>query len=190
MEGVSIYLDDLVISGATKEKCLENLAKVLDRLETANLRLKKKKCSFLKRSIQFLGHTISDKGLQPTGEKVQAMLSPHNITVLRSFFGMINYYGNFLPNLSTRLVPLYNLLRKQIQWEWGKEQENAFQEAKKALQTDSLLVHYDETKPLILACDASQYGLGAVLSHIMEDGTERPIAYVSRTLSPAEKKYS
>ena len=88
LEGVSIYLDDLLISGATKEKCLENLAKVLDRLETANLRLKKKKCSFLKRSIQFLGHTISDKGLQPTGEKVQAirnMPNPQNITELSRF---------------------------------------------------------------------------------------------------------
>ena len=100
------------------------------------------------------------------------MPNPQNITELRSFWGMINYYRKFLPNLSTRLAPLYNLLCKQVQWEWGKEQENAFQEAKKALQTDSLLVYYDETKPLILACDASPYGLGAVLSHIMEDGTE------------------
>ena len=73
---------------------------------------------------------------------------------------------------------------------WGQEQEEVFSAAKEALQDDSLLVHYDESKPLILACDASQYGLGAVLSHTMEDGTERQVAYASRTLTAAEKRYS
>ena len=69
----------------------------------------------------------------------------------------------------------------------GKEQQKAFEAAKSALQADSLLVHYDESKALVLACDASQYGLGAVLSHVMEDGQERPVAYASRTLTPAER---
>ena len=89
-----------------------------------------------------------------------------------------------------KLAPLYWLLQKDTKWTWGKEQQKAFEVAKSALQAYSLLVHYDESKALILACDASQYGLGAVLSHIMEDGQERPVAYTSRTLTPAERNYS
>lgn len=104
--------------------------------------------------------------------------------------GIVIYYGKFLPNLSTQLAPLHTLLQKKSQWCWGSAQERAFQAAKDALQSDALLVHYDHTKPLVLACDASPYGLGAVLAHIMDDGTERPVAYASRTLSPAEKNYS
>ena len=73
---------------------------------------------------------------------------------------------------------------------WTHVENEAFEATKEALQTDSLLVHYDSSKPLLLACDASQYGLGAVLSHICENGEERPIAFVSRTLTPAEKNYS
>ena len=79
---------------------------------------------------------------------------------------------------------------KNKKWFWGAEQDRAFQKAKEALQSNTLLVHFDPSKPIILACDASQYGIGAVLSHVMEDGAERPIAYTSRTLNPAEKRYS
>ena len=89
-----------------------------------------------------------------------------------------------------KLAPLYQLLQKDTKWTWGRKQNEAFKAAKSALQDDSLLVHYDESKPLVLACDASQYGLGAVLSHVIEDGKERPVAYASQTLTPAEKNYS
>ncbi len=109
---------------------------------------------------------------------------------MRAFLGIINYYGKFLPNLSSQLAPLHELLQKNTTWKWNKAQESAFQSAKNALQADSLLVHFDSSKPLILACDASSYGLGAVLSHVMSDGSEKPIAYASRTLSAAEKNYS
>ena len=163
---------------------------VLDKLQSAGLRLNRDKCSFLQSSLEYLGHVI---GLNPTQEKVQAIRDaprPMNLTALRSFLGLLNYYGKFLPNLSVKLAPLYNLLNKNQKWYWGAEQEQAFQVAKDALQTNALLVHYDTTKPLILACDASQYGIGAVLSHSMDDQQERPIAYVSRTLSAAEKHYS
>ena len=105
-------------------------------------------------------------------------------------FGIINYYNRFLPNLSTILAPLYRLLQKDVKWMWGQEQGEAFSAAKQVLLDDSLLVHYNVSKPLILACDVSQYGLGAVLSHTMDDGTERPVAYASRTLTAAEKRYS
>ena len=112
------------------------------------------------------------------------------MTELCSFLGMLTYYSKFLPNLSAQLYPLYTLLGNNVAWFWDVPQEEAFVQAKEALQSDSLLVHFDPNKPLVLACDASQYGIGAVLSHAMEDGSERPIAYTSRTLNPAEKRYS
>ena len=99
-------------------------------------------------------------------------------------------HGKFLPNLSTKLRPLYQLLKRGTRWHWDKSRAEAFEAAKNALQDDTLLVHYDSNRQLVLACDASPYGLGAVLSHIMDDGQERPIAYASRTLTAAEKNYS
>ena len=82
------------------------------------------------------------------------------------------------------------LLGKTVRWTWGSKQEQAFEKARNALQRDSLLIHFDPAKPLLLACDASPYGLGAVLYHIVSEGVERPVAYVLRTLTAAEKKYS
>ena len=95
---------------------------------------------------------------------------------LRSFLGIINYYSQFLPNLAAQLTPLYDLLHKQSRWSWTTKQDTAFEIAKNALQKHSLLVHYDDSKPLVLTCDA---GIGAILSHTMEDGTDRPVAYAS-----------
>ena len=170
--------------------CLDH---VLDILEKAGLRLNKAKCSFLMTRIEYLGHVIDAEGLHPTNDKIAALKeapTPTNVTELRSFLGIVNYYGKFLPNLATKLTPLYHLLHRKTKWVWTNEQDKAFQLAKKALQTDAVLVHYDSTKPLLLACDASEYGIGAVLSHIFADGQEKPIAYTSRTLSPAERRYS
>ena len=114
---------------------------------------------------------------------------PTNVSQLKSFLGMLNYYGKFLPNLSTHLASLYTLLQKQSPWSWSKPQEEAFKKAKSLLTSSCLLTHYNPAKPLILACDASPYGLGAVLSH-PEGQDELPIAFASRSLAPAEKNYS
>ena len=90
---------------------------------------------------------------------------------------MINDYSSFLPNLSHQSAPLYKLLKRTIYWHWKTKQTDAFQLAKNALQADSLLVHYNPTKQIVVACDASLLRLDAVLFHIMPDGQERPIAY-------------
>ena len=93
-------------------------------------------------------------------------------------------------NLADTLAPLYKLLQKKEKWQWGPAQERAFKEAKAQLTSPCLLAHFDPGEKLILSCDASPYGIGAVLSHQFEDGVEKPIAYASRSLAPAEKKYS
>ena len=190
---VICYIDDILLTGPSTEEHLQTLSRVLRTLEEAGLRLNKFKCEFLQPSIEYLGHIIDEQGIHPTEEKVRAIKeapTPTNVTELRSFLGMLTYYSKFLPNLSAQLSPLYTLLGKNVAWFWDAPQEEAFVQAKEALLSDSLLVHFDPNKPLVLACDASQYGIGAVLSHAMEDGSERPIAYTSRTLNPAEKRYS
>ena len=94
-----------------------------------------------------------------------------------------------IPNLSSILEPLHSLLRKDVVWTWQVEQQQEFDKAKNQLQLSDVLVHYDPEKELVVSCDASPYGVGAVLSHVMEDGSERPVAYASRTLSTAERNY-
>ena len=116
--------------------------------------------------------------------------APQDVTRLKSFLGLLNYYSKFLPNLSYTLAPLYRLLQKNTRWCWESEQRKAFQQAKESLTSDCVLAHFEPAKQLILACDASPYGVGAVLSHRMEDGKDKPIAFSSHFLAPAEKKYS
>ena len=190
---VCAYLDDIIVTGRNEEEHLRNLSAVLSKLQEAGLRLKKSKCYFMAESVEYLGHVIDAKGLHPTEAKVLAVQNapvPQDITQLKSFLGLINYYRKFLPDLSSLLAPLNSLLQKGTKWTWSDSQQTAFDEAKKLLQSSVVLAHYDPSKKLILVCDASPYGIGAVLSQYQDDNTERPVAYASRSLSKAEKNYS
>ena len=102
---------------------------------------------------------------------------------------MINYYSKFMGNLSSILSPFYKLLQKDVPWQWDRDQESAFSAAKRALSSDTLLVHFDPGQKHVLTCDASLDGVGAVLSQIDECG-ERPAAFASRSLNRAERNYS
>ena len=191
--GVVVYIDDILVTGCSDKEHMENLERTLHRLSEAGLRLKKEKCVFLAKSVQYLGYVIDAEGLHPMPEKVKAVQeapNPTNVTELKSYLGLLSYYSKFLPNLSTVLAPLYVLLRDKESWHWGKKEQKSFNESKQLLVSSQVLVHFDPKLEIRLACDASEYGLGAVLSHIMPDGTERPVGFVSRTLSSTEKKYS
>lgn len=109
---------------------------------------------------------------------------------LRAFLGLVNYYGKFIRQLSTLAQPLNKLLGKGVRWVWSEECKRAFQALKAKLASSEVLAHYDPNLPLRLECDASAYGVGAVLSHRFPDGSERPIAYASRTLNSAERNYA
>ena len=191
--GVAVFLDDICVTGTTEEEHLMALEEVLKRLAQAGLRARKKKCAFMAPSIEYLGYRIDARGLHPLPDKVKAVAeapTPRNVTELKSYLGLLSYYGKFLPNLSTHLAPLYHLLGKDVPWTWSTAQKKAFQQSKQLLTSSKLLVHFNPELPITLACDASAYGVGAVLAHKMPDGTEQPIGYASRTLNKAERNYA
>lgn len=190
---VQCYLDDLLITGRDDEEHLANLKLVLGRIQELGLTLNKEKCAFMKDSTEYCGHIITKERLQQSPRKVEAiaqMPQPQNITQLRAFIDMVQYYAKFVPNLSHRLHSLLQLLLKGRTWHWGRHQQECFDSIKEELKKDNVLTHYNQEYELTLACDSSAYGLGAVLSHVMPDGSERPIAYASRTLNNAEKNYA
>ena len=193
LNGVSCYLDDILVTGRDDTEYLTNLQRVFERLQEYGVQLKKSKCSFMSKSVEYLGYKIDAKGLQFTPQKVEAIQQaphPKNVQQLRSFLGLVHYYGKFIPNLATVTEPLNQLLHKDTKWHWSTDCKTAFAQLQTALSSSPILVHYDPNSPLRLACDASAYGVGAVISYIMPDESEKPIAFASRTLTKAEHNYS
>ena len=181
-----------MVSGRNNNEHLSNLTKVFDIIQRSGLRLKLSKCEFMKDEVVYLGNCINKEGISPVPEKVKAIQDapvPRNVSELKSFLGILNYYHRYIPDAPTLLEPLHYLLRKDVKWTWGKKQSESFKNIKDNLCSSKVLIHYDTDKDL-MSCDASPYGLGVVLAHRMDDGTERPIAYASRSLSPAERNYS
>ena len=190
---VCCYLDDILVTGKDDAEHLQVLEEVFCRLEKHGLRLKWEKCSFMKSSVEYLGHRIDATGIHTLPSKLQAIQDapePQNVTQLRSFLGLLNYYGKFIGNLSTLIHPLNELLKMDNPWNWTQECAKAFVDAKEALTSSTVLAHFDPKLPITLAGDASSYGIGAVISHVYPDGSERPIAFASRTLTKSEKNYA
>uniref|UniRef100_K7F1W6 ribonuclease H n=1 Tax=Pelodiscus sinensis TaxID=13735 RepID=K7F1W6_PELSI len=193
LPGVQCYLDNILVTGGNEEDHLKNLEATLQRLEEYGLRVRKDKCAFFQPSVEYLGHIIDATGLHKSPSKVKAIVEappPQNVSQLRSFLGLLNYYGRFISQLATLLKPLHELLGQKKVWKWSDACDVAFNKAKCALLNAEALTHFDPSLPLQLACDASPYGVGAVLSHVMPSGEEKPIAFASRTLSTAETNYA
>ena len=190
--GVGVFLDDVVVSGADIESHNAALRAVLSRLQAAGLRVNREKCRFGLDEVTYLGHKVSERGVETTDEKVRAILKapePGSVSQLRSWLGGINYYGKFLKDLSTILAPLYALLRQNQSWHWGAAERSAFEAGKRLLSNPPVLAHFDPKHEVILSADASPIGIGCVLSVITPAG-ERPVAFYSRTLNETERRYS
>ncbi|XP_060085398.1 uncharacterized protein K02A2.6-like [Ylistrum balloti] len=187
-------LDDMIITGRNDSEHLQNLNTVLERLSKHGLRANLEKCQFFQDKINYCGHEIDEKGLHKSADKVKAVVDaprPENVSQVRSFLGLVNYYHRFIPNLATIIAPLNNLLGNDADgWKWSEQCEEAFTKVKELIVLDEVLCHYDPDLPVRLASDASPYGLGCVLSHVFKNGSERPIAFASRSLSKSERAYS
>lgn len=186
LKGVVIYFDDILVFGETTAEHNENLAKVLNKLEEHGFTISFKKCFFAQDKVNFLGFQVDRAGLHMVSEKVRSITQirkPTNVTELKSFLGIVNYYAKFIRNYSTLASPLFTLLKKDMEYIWSAECDEAFQQIKAALISHNVLTHFNSELPLKVSCDASPTGLGAVLSHIFPNGQERPITFTSRSLT-------
>ena len=126
--------------------------------------LKGGKCAFMQKEVEYLGHRVDAQGPAPI-----------DVTELKAYLGLLNYHNRFLPNLATLLAPLHGLLRQNINLSWQKKEDEAFQKSKTLLNLAHVLIHYSADRELLLSCDMSPYSVGAVLSHRMDDGSEKPL---------------
>lgn len=183
-----IYLDDVVIFSRSLDEHYSKLTEIFQRLRATNLKLNPKKCSFLQKEILYLGHICSSEGVKPDDKLLTAVKdfpAPVNIKQLQSFLGLANYYRKFIKGFSIIASPLHKLLSKNSKFEWNSESKNAFDSLKIALTTPPVLAYPQFDKLFTITCDASLVGLGAVLE---QEG--RVISYASRSLLPAEKRWS
>ncbi len=183
-----IYLDDVVVFSRTLEEHIEHLRLVLETLREQKLYAKLSKCTFAQPEIEYLGHIIGNGMIRADPRKVKVVLDwpqPKDVSALRSFLGLANYFRRFIQGYSSLVSPLNDLLKKGINFEWGEKQQNAFDLVKHALTSAPVLHLVDPSKPYEVITDASINGIGAVL---LQEG--HPVAYLSKKFSPAERNYA
>lgn len=187
-----VYLDDIIIYARDLEEHDRKVRKLFDRLRDAKLTLQPDKVEFLRTEVSFLGHIVSSEGLKPNPDKISAIKdfpTPKNAKNIRQFLGLVGYYRRFIQNFSKKAKPLTDLLQKEKEFSWRPEQEESFSILRDALCHAPILKFPDFDQPFILTTDASDYGIGAVLSQ-EKDGFEHPVAYLSRLLQGAERNYT
>ena len=190
-KGIFVYIDDLIICSDTLEEHKHKFNLVMKRLREANLKLQLEKCEFLKNEVSYLGHVLSEKGLNPDPRKIEAVKlfpEPKNMKNVRQFLGLAGYYRRFIKNFAQIAKPLTRLLQKNVTFEWDDKANEAFEALKDALCNPPVLQFPDLNQPFNITTDASGYAVGGVLSQ-GEIGKDLPIAYTSRVLRGAELTY-
>ena len=186
-----VYIDDILVFGNDFESALHSLELVLDRVAEYGLQLKSTKCNLFRTSVPFLGHIVGRAGLECDPNKLSAVanwIPPSTIKGVRKFLGFTGYYRRFVPDYSTVAQPLVRLLGKDCKFKWTDACQDAFKALRALLIKAPVLAFPKEDLPYIVDTDASDYGIGGVLSQCIE-GTEHVIAYYSKSLNPAQQKY-
>ena len=200
-----MYLDDIIIFSSTFEELIDRLTAVFSRLQEHNLKLQASKCGYMMSQVTYLGHIVSQEGIQTDPEKTSAILDrpvPQNIKDVRSFLGFTGYYRRFIQNFARIARPLNDLLIghgtfkkikgkkrpniKKVSFIWEDAQQKAFDTLKEKFTNPSILAYADYHLPFKLHTDASSTGPGAVL-YQHQDGQDRVVCYASRSLKPSEK---
>lgn len=189
---VLVFIDDVVIHGATWSQYLDTLYKVLRRFEDVGLTLNGGKCVFAACELKVLGHVVSEVGVSPDPEKVAAfvrMPSPSSKSEVRQWVGCAGWYRRFVADFASIVAPLTHLLKETTVFEWTAECETAVVSLRKAMVESVPLMHPAFDEPFILRCDASGVGLGGVLCQRTKEDALRPVAYYSRQFNVHERRY-
>ncbi|XP_055584741.1 uncharacterized protein K02A2.6-like [Uranotaenia lowii] len=189
---VKVFIDDILVFGRSRSEHDSTLKIVFDRLREHGFTINERKCEIRKKGVMFMGHKLSGDGISPSEEKVDAIRrcrNPQSAEELRSFLGLINYLGKFIPNLSTLTAPLRELLHKDTRFKWESKHTDAFEAIKNQIADPKNLGYYSPYDETILIADASPVGLGAVLLQ-QREGKARVICYISKGLSTTEKSYA
>ena len=188
---VSVYIDDILIFSKSMEEHLHHISLVLDRLQSAGLKLKLSKCHFVRQEVEYLGHLMTPRGLLPNPKKVSAVTdfpTPTSVTQVRQFVGLASYYRRFIQGFAKIADPLHQLTKKDKEFVWTSHCQEALDQLKKKLVEAPVLVYPNfDLGWFVLETDA---GLGAVLSQRLEDKLLHPVSFNSRALSPSEKNYA
>jgi hypothetical protein len=190
-----VYLDDIIVWGATIEETMANLQLVFDSVRTAGLKFKPAKCKFFLQSLNVLGHVVSPAGISTDPAKAELIKNwpePCNVREVRSFLGLASYYRKFIRNFAHMARPLTALTAKSVPFRWQQEQQTAFDVLKQALSSPPVLTYPTSEGTFVLDTDASNNAIGAVLSQIQPGeslSTARVVAFGSKTLSDAERNY-
>ncbi|GFV32086.1 retrovirus-related Pol polyprotein from transposon 297 [Trichonephila clavipes] len=189
------YLDDIAIFSDTWESHIKHMETVLQRIKRAKLTIKPSKCKFAQQNVKFLGHIVGQGFRTPSEIKVQAVLefpTPRTKTQIRAFLGIAGYYQKYINLFSVIAAPLTDALKgraKKGEIKWTTECENAFRELKGKLIDKPVLYAPNFEREFIVQTDASNAGMGAVLTQLTEQGEEHPILYLSKKFSEVEKRY-
>ena len=188
-----IYIDDILVFSRNFEEHLAHLELVLQRLSNAQFTVKLSKCFFGREEVSYLGHVVNSQGIKPDPAKLAAVGDfkvPINLTEVRSFLGLTTYYHRFVPAYATVAEPLYYLQKKNVHFVWTEKCQTAFDHIKKMLVSSPTLRYPNFEREFIVMTDASNVGLGAVLSQVDDNKVEYAISYASRALSAEERNYS
>lgn len=190
---VVIYLDDILIFSLDPAKHEEHVRLVLDRLRQHNLHVKPEKCQFHTDTTEYLGFIVSPDGVAMDPAKTSVIRdwpTPRNLKEVQSFLGFANFYRRFIDSYSKIVKPLTNLTQKDVNFIWSNSCESAFQQLKLAFQNAPVLAHFDPSHQIIVETDASDFAIGSILSQLKPtDNDIHPIAFHSRTMTPAERNY-
>lgn len=187
------YLDDVIIPAKNYSEGMLRLENVLKMFSDAGLTLKLSKCLFFGDNVDYLGFEVSKEGIQPGSRKIEAVKKfplPQNQHNVRQFLGLASFFRRFVPGFSVIAKPLTYLLRKDVTWVWGSEQEAAFRTLQQKLTDKPTLALYDSQAETELHTDACKLGLGGILLQRNDCGLLRPVAYYSRQTTPEEQNYS
>ena len=190
--GIINISDDILVFGRTQQEHDENLETCLSILSDRGLTINRAKCVFRVSELEYYGFIISGNGMRATESKVisiKATPNPKNPKEVRSFLGLVNYLGRFIPDLSTISAPLRALTTKGYSWRWTRVEEECFNKLKNIVSSQDMMCHFKTGLPIKLVVDASPVGLGAILLQDHGQGQFRPICYASRSLSKVEQRY-